>query len=222
MSKREKLADIVIEKLQEHISLGKWKKGMKIPAEPELMEQFKVGRSTIREAIKTLAQNGILHVQQGSGTFVNDISTDTESLEQRLRRAAQKELNQVRTLLEREIIRLAVVHRKQTQLKEMHQALEKRKEAVCAGDYQSAIDADILFHTKLAVASHNSVLADLFNSFSNVLRNSFQQRDAGSVAQFGRTHALHEQLLQAVADKDEQAALACLDSLLQHNLRLTK
>ncbi|RAJ79009.1 DNA-binding FadR family transcriptional regulator [Chitinophaga dinghuensis] len=222
MSKREKLADIVIEKLQEHISLGKWKKGMKIPAEPELMEQFKVGRSTIREAIKTLAQNGILRVQQGSGTYVNDISTDTESLEQRLRRAAQRELNQVRTLLEREIIRLAVVHRKHAQLKEMQQALEKRKEAVSTGDYPAAIDADILFHTKLAVASHNSVLADLFISFSNVLRNSFQQRDAGSVAQFGRTHALHEQLLQAVADKDEQAALECLDSLLQHNLRLTK
>ncbi|MBV8251356.1 MAG: FadR family transcriptional regulator [Chitinophaga sp.] len=222
MSKREKLADVVIEKLQEHISLGKWKKGAKIPAEPELMTQFKVGRSTIREAIKTLARNGVLHVQQGSGTYVKEISVDAESLEQRLRRAAQKELNQVRTLLEREIIRLAVVHRKQQQLKEMQQALDKRKEAVSAGDYQMAIDADILFHTKLAVASQNSVLADLFISFSKVLRNAFQQRDAGSVVQFGRTQALHEQLLQAVADKNESAALACLDTLLQHNLRVTK
>lgn len=218
MAKREKLADQVIAKLQERISMGKWKKGDKIPAEPELMEQFKVGRSTIREAIKTMANAGVLHVQQGSGTFVNEMVQSAESLEQRLRRARQEELNQVRVLLEYEIIRLAVTHRTQKNIRDMKHALDARIKAIDAKDYTASIDADIVFHTTLATASHNSVLADLYASFTHVLRNSFQQRDAGSVVQFRKTHALHERLLQAIADKRESVAIECLDALLQNNL----
>ncbi|ASZ12520.1 transcriptional regulator [Chitinophaga sp. MD30] len=217
MARREKLADIVIEKLQQHISLGKWKKGDKIPAEPELMTQFKVGRSTIREAIKTLSQNGVLRVQQGAGTFVNEVSSSHESLEQRLRRAAQAELNQVRILLEKEIIRLAVLHRTQQHSKDMQKALELRSKAITAGDYDAAIDADILFHKHLAIASRNSVLADLYAGFTNVLRQSFEERDAGSLAQFTKTHILHEQLLQAIIARREKDAMACLEALLQNN-----
>jgi DNA-binding FadR family transcriptional regulator len=222
MAKREKLADLVIAKLQQHISLGKWKKGDKIPAEPELMEQFGVGRSTIREAIKTLAQNGVLRVQQGSGTYVNESAGPSESLEQRLRRAAMQELTQVRVLLEREIIRLAVTNRKQQHIREMKQALKQRSEAIARGDYEATMDADILFHTRLAVASQNSVLADLYASFTHVLRNAFQQRDAGNIKEFSKTHALHEKLLKAVDDKNERLALNCLDALLENNLKVTK
>ncbi|RAJ08221.1 DNA-binding FadR family transcriptional regulator [Chitinophaga skermanii] len=217
MSKRTKLADIVIEKLQQHISLGKWKVGEKIPAEPELMEQFAVGRSTIREAIKTLAQNGILRVQQGSGTFVNEPGVSSETLEQRLRRAAQQELNQVRILLEHAIIRLAVAHRTKAQVKEMQKSLKNRAAAIQADDYTTAIDADIQFHTTIAAASKNSVLADLYAGFTHVLRTSFQQRDSGSVTQFSHTHVLHEQLLEAIIDRNEVAAIASFDALLQHN-----
>ncbi|MFB6456623.1 FadR/GntR family transcriptional regulator [Chitinophaga sp. Hz27] len=218
MSKREKLADQVIAKLQEKISLGKWKTGDKIPAEPELMAVFRVGRSTIREAIKTLAKNGVLTVQQGAGTFVNDSIQAEEPLEQRLRRAAQEELNQVRTIVEREIIRLAIQHHTPTHIRDMRQALDERRKAVEADNYDAAINADIRFHTTLAVASNNSVLADLFASFSKVLRSSFQRRDEGSVLQFRQTHIIHEQLLQAVADHNETAALAALDALLAYNL----
>ncbi|WP_167019542.1 FadR/GntR family transcriptional regulator [Chitinophaga sp. Cy-1792] len=218
MSKREKLADQVIARLQEQISLGKWKKGDKIPAEPELMAVFRVGRSTIREAIKTLAKNGVLTVQQGNGTFVNDSTQLEEPLEQRLRRAAQEELNQVRTIVEREIIRLAIKNHTATHIRDMQQALHERRLAVEADNYEAAINADIRFHTTLAIASSNSVLADLFASFSHVLRTSFQRRDEGSVVQFGQTHILHEQLLQAVAGKNETAALAAFDALLDYNL----
>ncbi len=214
MAKREKLADQVIAKLQERISMGKWKKGDKIPAEPELMAQFKVGRSTIREAIKTLANAGVLHVQQGSGTFVNETRQTSESLEQRLRRAAEQEVNHVRILLEKEIVRLAVQHRTTKNIREIEQALEQRRKAIESKNYAASMEADLLFHTRLAAASHNSVLTDLYASFTHVLRNFFQQRDAGNTAQFVRSHPLHEKLLKAVAEQREAEAMACIDALL--------
>ena len=44
--------------------------GQKIPNEFELAQQFGVGRSTVREAVKALVTRGILEVRRGSGTFV--------------------------------------------------------------------------------------------------------------------------------------------------------
>ncbi|HEY8971874.1 MAG TPA: GntR family transcriptional regulator, partial [Puia sp.] len=67
---RHSLADAVVSRLQQQLSLGEYQPGEKLPSEPELMEQFGVGRSTIREAIRILANLGLLSVRQGSGTFV--------------------------------------------------------------------------------------------------------------------------------------------------------
>ena len=64
---KKSLADEVAAKLQEQISLGHYKANDKLPIEPELMKNFGVGRSTIREAIKILANSGLLRVQQGVG-----------------------------------------------------------------------------------------------------------------------------------------------------------
>ena len=44
--------------------------GAKLPSEYELAEKFGVGRSTVREAVKSLATKGILEVRRGAGTFV--------------------------------------------------------------------------------------------------------------------------------------------------------
>ena len=44
--------------------------GDRIPAERQLAEQFKVSRMTLRQAIKTLEEEGILERRLGSGTYV--------------------------------------------------------------------------------------------------------------------------------------------------------
>lgn len=84
MDKKETLGSRVISQIRNDIAQGKFKLNEKIPAEPELMQLYGVGRSTIREAIKTLATAGILKVQQGSGTFVNSFVGE-QTIEQRLK-----------------------------------------------------------------------------------------------------------------------------------------
>ncbi|WP_315814631.1 FadR/GntR family transcriptional regulator [Paraflavitalea speifideaquila] len=71
---RRSLADEVAARLQQQILSGQYKVGDQLPVEPELMHQFGVGRSSIREAIKLLVNSGLLRVQQGIGTFVEDNS----------------------------------------------------------------------------------------------------------------------------------------------------
>src|SRR5260221_8638072 len=95
---RHNLADAVVSKLQQQLSLGEYQPGQKLPSEPELMRQFGVGRSTIREAIRILANTGLVSVQQGSGTFVESQSGIAEPLSQRLRRTNARDLDEVRQL----------------------------------------------------------------------------------------------------------------------------
>ena len=216
MDKKEKLSDKVIMTIKNDIAGGRLKKGQKIPAEPELMELYQVGRSTIREAIKTLAISGILKVQQGSGTFVTSKIKD-ETLNQRLRRADFDEINAVRSLLEKELVRLACINRNEQHLLVMEEFLAKRKAAIEANAEKKCTDADIDFHIAIARASGNSVLTDLYQSFTKVMRDFFSKREAQNIARFADSQPKHEALARAIADRDQELAEEITANILNNN-----
>src|SRR5690606_4825801 len=65
--------------LRRKITTGEWAVGTRIPIEPELAETLGVGRSTIREAVRSLASIGMLETLPGRGTFVRS-STPTSAV----------------------------------------------------------------------------------------------------------------------------------------------
>ncbi len=211
-----KLYDKIVEQLKSDIRSGKFKAGEKIPPEPELMKLYGVGRSTIREAIKTLSMSGILKVQQGSGTSVNT-NLDGLNMEQKLRRADFDDINSVRSLLETEIVRLATTHASPKQLKDIAKSLDQRKAAIQAENPQACADADIAFHLAIANAAANPVLADLYYHFTLIMRNFFQARENQGISQFAMNHHLHEQLLADIQQKRPKQALVSLQKILNSN-----
>lgn len=56
--------------LKKEIEAGVWQIGQRIPSERDLALRFNVSRMTLRQAIQTLVDEGILERQVGSGTFV--------------------------------------------------------------------------------------------------------------------------------------------------------
>lgn len=212
----EKLSDQVANKIRHDIDQNKYKTGEKIPAEPELMKLYNVGRSSIREAIKTLAMTGILKVQQGSGTFVN-AGIQHETIDQRLRRADFDEINVVRKLLEDEAVRLATKNHTKNDLEEMKQCLENRRLAIRTEQRQACVDADIAFHIAIARASSNKALADLYQGFTAIIRDFFSKREVRGITDFAMSHHLHEQLLEAIRDKKEKQAQQVLDKIIVNN-----
>lgn len=58
------------DQIKTEIEKGKWKIGDRLPSERELSVQFNVSRMTLRQAIQTLADEGILERKIGSGTYV--------------------------------------------------------------------------------------------------------------------------------------------------------
>lgn len=94
---KKSLAEMVAEAVGAQIGNGTYKPGDKLPAEPELMKVFGVGRSSVREAMKLLANAGIVRVRQGAGTFVSE-KRDRNGL--RIDLADRTELDEVRKILD--------------------------------------------------------------------------------------------------------------------------
>ncbi|WP_293761837.1 GntR family transcriptional regulator, partial [uncultured Aquitalea sp.] len=62
--------------LAEEIAGGRLQAGERLPTELQLAERFGVNRHTIRRAVSTLVERGLLRVEQGRGTFVQDNAID--------------------------------------------------------------------------------------------------------------------------------------------------
>lgn len=200
-----KLCDLVIQQIQEKISLGIFAPGAKIPTEPTLMAQLGVGRSTVREAIRVLVSAGLLEVRQGDGTYVLSGASGQEPLEYRLRRATAVEIREVRRIIEVETARLAAANRTEADLETMRDCLARKKAAVAAGDTHGYVAADIAFHSAVAAASGNSLLADLYRSFCMVFQDFLDHLIADVGFNRYQDH-IHNGLLDAITRQDAPEA----------------
>lgn len=213
--KRNSLADEVAQRLQEQISLGTYKTGEKLPTEPALMESFGVGRSTIREAVRILANSGVLRVQQGLGTFVEEQTGIVEPLPQRLKRAQFEDLDEVRQLLELKIAQKAALNRNEQDIEQMTGCLKKRREYGTANQVADCIQADIDFHLAIAQASGNSILTDLYRTVAMHLKAKFLERFK-TTDTFVNTQQLHKNLLNSIVAQDDQKAWQCVQKIIDH------
>lgn len=214
--KRLSLAEEVASHIQGMITSGKYKVGQQLPTEPELMQQFAVGRSSIREAVKILAHRGLVRVQQGLGTFVISQTPAAEALAQRLQRADFGDLNEVRYLLEVKIAEKAAIHRSSKDIERMKGFLKKRFEYASTNQLEACIQADINFHNTIAEAGKNEIMRDLYRTVAEHLKNSFliMYTDTNT---FIESQHLHDALLQGIIDKDPKKALIMATKISDFN-----
>jgi len=209
---KKSLAEEVAEQLRTAINNGTYKVDEQLPTEPELMKQFGVGRSSVREAIRILANSGLLRVQQGVGTFIEAHAGITEPFHQRLKRAEAPDLDEVRQLLEMKIAEKAAANRTDEDLKKIKAALDKRTAmAHGAGSLEDCVLADIAFHMSIAEAARNPILTDLYQSFCIQLKSWFMQAypDA-SIFQ----DTLHEELYESIKARDPKKAWDCIAQII--------
>jgi GntR family transcriptional regulator len=71
-AEKKTLTEISEQKLREAITRGTFRPGTQLPTEAELCEMLGVSRTTVREALRVLEENGLVTRRQGVGTFVRD------------------------------------------------------------------------------------------------------------------------------------------------------
>ena len=134
--RKHSLADTLAQRLQRRIAAGKFRTGERLPTESELMRMFGVGRSTVREAVRMLSDRGFLNVRQGAGTFVAAPAASDALVEQRLRRADIRELDEVRKILEAAIVERAAARRTPQDMERIESLLAQRGTAAEEGDLE--------------------------------------------------------------------------------------
>ena len=210
--KRNGVCDEVVAKLQQQICSGQLKEGDKLPSETGLMIQFGVGRSSIREAVRILANTGLVRVKQGSGTFIEMQNGTLIPWYQRLQNANSKDLNEVRQLLELKIAEKAALNRTENDIFILTGFLKKRLEAAKKNLMEECIEADILFHLAIADACKNEILADLYKNIAAQIKKSFKQAYTNTEI-FILKHSIHDELLQSIIDKNPARALKCVEEI---------
>jgi DNA-binding FadR family transcriptional regulator len=211
---KKSLAQEVADQLRAAIAAGTYKVGEQLPTEPELMKQFGVGRSSVREAIRILANSALLRVQQGVGTFIEAHAGITEPFHQRLKRAETHDLDEVRQLLEMKIAEKAAANHTAADIKKIKAALDKRNALAKTGPLEDCIQADIDFHMSIAAAAGNPILADLYQSFSMQLKGWFL-KIYPSLDIFRETDYLHEALYESIKARDGQKAWNCITEIIK-------
>jgi DNA-binding FadR family transcriptional regulator len=204
---RKSLSAIVAQHLQERIESGSYPVGQQLPSEHEMTREFGVGRSSVREAIRKLENNGLVRVHQGLGTFVHSDKPAQTPLAQLLQNGDEEEIREVRELLEIKIAERAALHRTEDDVKALNESWQRRNAAVRTGSPASWIEADIDFHTTIADASRNKVLASLYRAIAQQdLRKTIEKRHSRAPS-LQKLTTLHAQLLESIINRQPGKAV---------------
>lgn len=191
------------------ITDGTWPLNTQIPTESELAENLGVGRSTIREAVRSLVRMGMLETARGRGTFVRATSPVNTVLSQYLRAYPPENILELRQAVEVQTAGLAAQRRTPEQLAALEGALAaaERLAGTPAGDRPDRVPGR--FHRELVAAAANPLLAEVYDGLLGALQQAVTDGRVRIAA--GRTSVAlreHRELLDAVRDRDVGAARA--------------
>jgi GntR family transcriptional repressor for pyruvate dehydrogenase complex len=221
------LVDEAVEKIRELIRAGLLPAGGRLPAERQLATQLSVSRNTTREAVKVLASAGVLDVRQGDGTFVTNLSPQLllEGLGFAIDLLHERHVMQVievRRMLEPQAAAAAASRASGDDLNAIGDHLARMREA--ATRHETMIEEDIAFHSRIARASGNELLASMLDGLSgHTLRARIWRGivDHGSTSQ---TLAEHQAIYDALVRRDpaivHAAALLHVDTSEQWMRRM--
>lgn len=159
--------------LRRQITTGTWVVGSRIPIEPELTEILGVGRSTIREAVRSLASIGMLETLPGRGTFVRSATPTSSVLSEFLTAYTLEELLSYRRALEVEAAQQAALHRSEEDIAALEAAAAAPLRAghcpARAAPATEDVDLAARFHNLLFDAAKNRLLASLYAGITEKL-----------------------------------------------------
>jgi GntR family transcriptional repressor for pyruvate dehydrogenase complex len=164
---RATLSEQVAKRLATRITEGSWLPGEKLPSESELCKVFNVGRSSLREAITSLAFIGLIRVRAGGGSYVAEqpsayLTRPWLKSGQLTSAKAFGEFLEARLILESVVVGLCAERISPGELDEMELLVEQMKTSV--HDSRAFSELDLAFHLFVGRASKNNVLNNILSS----------------------------------------------------------
>lgn len=212
LERRPKLSERVVQALREQVLSGEIAPGQKLPTESQLTESFGVSRTVIREAMASLATDGLVEARQGAGVFVRErpsLAFGAISLEVGKKISQALNVLEVRMGIEIESAGLAALRRNSAQEAEIQEAFFEFERLLCLG--QATGKNDFAFHRAIAVATNNPFYVEVIDALGERTIPCDVTTPWGTDSVLTRDHqsALqreHLKILQAISDSDPDGA----------------
>lgn len=172
---KKAISESVAEQLRTAILRGEVQVGERLPPERELAPRFGTNRNTLREAIRSLEAQGLVVARQGDGVRVADFrNTGSISLLPDLIRIASgpernemlDDVLQMRRRMAVELAGLAARRADDTQIKKLHELLEKQRDH--DGDLLLSLQTDLELYNAMVDAACSVVAKLMFMTLSRL------------------------------------------------------
>lgn len=213
---QEKSYTRVIEYIKQQIRGGKLIIGSKLPAERELSEILGISRNSVREALRTLDNMGVISSQQGAGNFLTGNFeknlVETFSMMFLLDQLDYQQISQLRRALELEALMLAIDHITEEEIQTLKQIISQLENET----EENNVILDKKMHYNIALASRNSLIINILEALSEVLdqfivdlrREILMQEDSRRILM-----EAHNGMIESLVTRNKKLAY---DSINQH------
>jgi GntR family transcriptional regulator, transcriptional repressor for pyruvate dehydrogenase complex len=205
-----KAPDVLAGELRERILSGELAEGAALPAERELVRQTQMSRATVREALRILEVQNLVHVKAGraGGAFVQRPTTKSMarsvSLLIRGQRIKLVDLMETREALEPHCAELAARNRSHEDLA----VLDRANDAIAdpEADFEQFLQANLDWHVAVAVASHNELLIGFMSALSQAIYAGTADEAFIDAEVRAVTSTAHRMITSAIRDRDPATA----------------
>lgn len=202
-------ADEIVAQIRAKLSAQVLRVGDRLPSERELSEQFGVSRNSVRQALRSLVETGLLGIRKGTagGAFIQEGGGDAVlaglSDLYFLGHISPEDLTEVRILLGVEAVRLACQRGTEEEIDALEANVALAAKAAREGNIPERTEHNLEFHRMLARMARNPLLATLSDAVLDMTRHFVEQMGASSNRS---VMPLRRKLIGHLRRRDEAAA----------------
>jgi DNA-binding GntR family transcriptional regulator len=176
--------------------------------EEDLCKLVGYGRSPVHEALHRLKYDGLVDILPRKGILVRPFSPDRIN-----------DLIEARLPIEVEMARLAAQRASALQIRSLKAKLQRGGQLLSKGDREGLMTLDRQFHRGMADCSGNSVIIDVLENLHQRSLMLWHIAVSSDGREYGTVQTEHEQIMEAIAAHDEEAAALAMRDHLRRFLR---
>lgn len=207
--------------LLDWIREGQYPPGSRLPSVAELVEQFGVSRTVVREALQALVGMRLIDMRSGMGSFVRAVPAhmivNADVMASLIDTDTMIHVVRARKVIESAVAALAATEASEEDFTAM-EAIVEEVGAIAARN-QPVFAVTPKFHVAVARATHNPVLESVVASFNALMAKTGEllENEAGP-GQRTREYASHRELLRVIRQRDPDVARQAMEEHIQQTL----
>lgn len=212
----------IVAQIRERLATRELKSGDRLPSERDLARQFGVSRNSLRQALRSLVDGGLLEMKLGpaGGAFIKDgggaaVATGLSDL-YALGTIRPEHLTEARILVGVEVVRLACARGTDAEIDELAANVASADSAALRGDISSRTELNIEFYRLLARMTRNPILVTVTDAVAAITRKYVEEIGPTSNAS---VMPFRHRFLALLRARDCEGAAA---AMREHLLRLQR